>query len=198
MTDDDRWTPPEGSGAGAGEPAGETSSPWSIGPVAEDATPSPGSAEAVGRTPQALEAQGGTRPASYRFSNRRRSRESGRPRTVRHVVKVHQEVEDRLVAKAAERHVSVAELLVDSALSGGAEAAAVKHELVDELWRVVRVLGKVGVNVNQIARVTNATLETQPHTAAAMEATARTCARIDALLDDLGVTSGRPPARASL
>jgi Bacterial mobilisation protein (MobC) len=53
-------------------------------------------------------------------------------------------------------------------------------------------LGRLGVNVNQIARATNASRRVQPEMAAVLEATVRVCGRIEGFLDD--VDSIRRPA----
>ncbi|MBU2698805.1 plasmid mobilization relaxosome protein MobC [Pimelobacter sp. 30-1] len=122
-----------------------------------------------------------------RMRGSRQDRVPGRPRVIRHVVKVHEEDERRLVLRAAERgNITVARLLLESALAGGHEAAKSKAELAGDLFQMMRFLGKVGVNINQIAKATNATLETQPETVAAMQAVQRVCDRIEALLDDVG------------
>lgn len=127
----------------------------------------------------------GRRPG--RLGARRRSREPGNPRTIRHVVRVDQATEKQLVERAAEGgFLNVVDLMVESALAGGADSAQAAHELAGELYRVTRFLGKVGVNINQIARATNATLETQPETVAAMEAVERAIARLEDLLSELG------------
>ena len=116
----------------------------------------------------------------------RQVRRPGSPRATRHVVKVTAEQEARLVARANEAGWTVSRLLVESALAGGADAATARAELAGEMFRVVRVLGKIGVNVNQLARATNATGEVQPATAATLEALRRLCDRFDSVLDDAG------------
>jgi hypothetical protein len=131
------------------------------------------------------EAAGTAGPLPRRLRGSRQDREPGNPRLVRHVVKVHPETERRLVLRATERRITVARLLVESALAGGAEAAKSKAELAGDVFQVTRFLGKVGVNINQIAKATNATLETQPETVAAMQAVQRVCDRIERLLDDV-------------
>lgn len=90
---------------------------------------------------------------------------------------------------ATARRITVARLLVESALAGGADAAKAKAELAGELFRISRLLGKVGVNINQIARATNASLELQPGTGPAIQALGRVCARLDQLLDDVDATA---------
>ena len=92
----------------------------------------------------------------------RQIRRPGSPRATRHVVKVTAEQEARLVARASEAGWTVSRLLVESALAGGADAATARAELAGEMFRVVRMLGKIGVNINQLARATNATGEVQP------------------------------------
>ena len=100
-------------------------------------------------------------------------------------MKVTAEQEARLVARASEAGWTVSRLLVESALAGGADAATARAELAGEMFRVVRVLGKIGVNINQLARATNATGEVQPATAATLEAMQRLCGRFDSVLDDI-------------
>ena len=124
-------------------------------------------------------------PLPRRLRGLRQERMPGSPRPFVHKVKVTPEQEERLILRAAERRITVARLLVESALAGGADAAKAKSELAGELFRISRLLGKIGVNVNQIARATNATLETQPQTAGALQAVGRVCARIGTLLDDV-------------
>lgn len=121
----------------------------------------------------------------------RQERRPGRPRPVHHRVRVTAEQEERLVLLATERRITVARLLVESALSGGADVAAARAELAGELFRISRLLGKVGVNVNQIARATNATLETQPETFAAMESVQRVVERLERMLDEVEPSGGR-------
>ena len=115
----------------------------------------------------------------------RQVRAPGSPRTVKHVVKVSEEQERRLLERAAERNITVARLMVESSLTGGADAAKAKAMLAGELFRLTRSIGKVGVNINQIARATNATFQAQPETAAAIAAHGRVLARLEQLLDDM-------------
>lgn len=124
-----------------------------------------------------------------RFGGARQSRTPGSPRRIVHKVKVTEEQEARLVARAVERDITVSRLMVESALAGGADAADARRELAAELFRVSRLLGKVGVNINQIAKATNATFETHPEMAGAILAMGRVSDRLSLLLDD--VESGR-------
>lgn len=124
-------------------------------------------------------------PDGRRRGGVRQVRMPGAPRPVRHVVRVTAEQETALVAAAEDRGISVPRLMVEAALAGDAEAARVKAELAGELFRVTRSIGKVGVNINQIARATNATFEVQPETAEAIAAHGRVMVRLERLLDEL-------------
>lgn len=104
---------------------------------------------------------------------------------IRHVVKVTPDQEGRLLLRAAERRITVARLMVEAALSGNATAAQAKAELAGELYRISRLLGKIGVNINQIARATNVELEMQPDTAPAIDALGRVCLRLEQILSDV-------------
>ena len=115
---------------------------------------------------------------------RRQIRRVGRRREVTHKVKVTEDQEARLVARAAERNITVSRLLVESALAGGADAAAARAGLAGEMYRVVRMLGQVGVNVNQLAKVANATGSVPPEAPHALAALARATARLNELLAD--------------
>ena len=127
----------------------------------------------------------GAREVRRRGMGVRQVRKPGSPRPFVHKVKVSEDQEARLVLRAAERDITISRLLVESALAGGADMAKVRAELVGELFRVTRLLGKVSVNINQIARATNATLETQPDTGPAIAALGRVCHRLTELLEDL-------------
>lgn len=118
---------------------------------------------------------------------RRRRVEGGRQH--RHVVRVTPEEEAQLLTLALRYKVSVPKLLVDSALAGGSEAAAanasVRHALVTELFGIHRLLANIANNVNQVAKVANATGGVPPETGAVLASTKRTADRIDALVDEL-------------
>lgn len=126
-------------------------------------------------------------PAGPGRSGRRRANVAG-GRGRRHYVKVSEAEEARLMELAATRGITVARLLVESALAGGAESAGARAAVAAELAVAVRALGRVGVNVNQIARVTNATGEVQDGTAAALAAVEVAAAQVQAVLSDTGST----------
>lgn len=101
------------------------------------------------------------------------------------------EVEARLVERAEARGITVSRLLVESALSGGADAAAARAELASELFSLMRVIGRIGLNINQLAKVANATGTVPPETRHALDAMARTSDRLTALLDGKHVDGRR-------
>jgi hypothetical protein len=115
---------------------------------------------------------------------RRRANVAG-GRSRRHYVKVSAAEEARLAELAAARGITVARLLVESALSGGADSAGTRAAVAAELAVLSRAMGRVGVNVNQIARATNATGEVQDATTAALRAVAVVATRLEATLAGL-------------
>ena len=123
-----------------------------------------------------------------RHVRRRRRVEGGRQH--RHVVRVTPEEEARLLALALKYHVSVPKLLVDSALAGGAGAAATRSlardEILIELFGAHRLLAGVANNVNQIAKATNATGEVQEATTVTLAKVREVAMRIDDVVDQLG------------
>ncbi|HEX3825681.1 MAG TPA: plasmid mobilization relaxosome protein MobC [Sporichthyaceae bacterium] len=123
-------------------------------------------------------------PRAVGRSGRRRANVAG-GRDRRHYVKVSAGEEARLVELASARGITVARLLVESALAGGAESAGAAAAVAAELAVLSRAVGRVGVNVNQIARVTNATGEVQDATTAALRAVEVVAARLGAVLAGL-------------
>jgi hypothetical protein len=63
--------------------------------------------------------------------------------------------------------------------------------VVNELLAVSRLLGRLGVNVNQLARLSNATGAVHPGAGAALEAVARVAARLEVLLGELAPAGRR-------
>jgi hypothetical protein len=114
---------------------------------------------------------------------RRQIRRAGARRDVVHKVKVSAEQEARLIERAAARGITVSRLLVESALAGGADAAAARADLAGEMFRLTRLLGRVGLNVNQLAKVANATGTVPPEARHALDAMARASDRLTVLLD---------------
>ncbi|TWH03865.1 mobilization protein MobC [Nocardioides sp. J9] len=67
------------------------------------------------------------------------------------------------------------------------ETASERRDLVAQLFAIERALGKVGANVNQIAKATNATGEWQPETKATLDYLRRVVQRLDATIDGLAL-----------
>nr|WP_170945411.1 MULTISPECIES: plasmid mobilization relaxosome protein MobC [unclassified Rhodococcus (in: high G+C Gram-positive bacteria)] len=101
----------------------------------------------------------------------------------RHVVKLTDEQELAVQAAARVQGVTVARLLADSALK--APRASVSREDLTELFAVTKLIAAVGRNLNQLAKVANATGEVPPETAAAVDAVRRVFDRIERLPRDL-------------
>lgn len=102
------------------------------------------------------------------FRRRRRENTPG-GRTHSHRVRVSPEEEAQLVLRAERLGVTVPRLLVESALNDGVVALEQKRQdeearvrLLVEINHLQRKVGAIGVNINQIARATNATGEWQP------------------------------------
>lgn len=121
-------------------------------------------------------------------SRGRRERRENAPggRAHRHVVKVTPAEEELLAALAGEQQITVARLLVESAMSGSSETASERRALLQELFAVHRLVATIANNVNQIAKATNATLESQPGTGPALDAVKRSMQRLDRVVDALG------------
>jgi predicted PP-loop superfamily ATPase len=118
---------------------------------------------------------------------RRRRVQGGRPH--RHVVRATDDEEARLLTLAAPRKITVAKLLMESALSGGADAAAgsaaLREEVLPALFSSRRLLAGIANNVNQLAKVANATGSVPGETDAALAAVQRTSARLDDVIAEL-------------
>ncbi|MBX3196283.1 MAG: plasmid mobilization relaxosome protein MobC [Microbacteriaceae bacterium] len=121
---------------------------------------------------------------------RRRRVEGGRQR--RHVVRVTAEEEAQLRDLSARYRVSVPKLLVDSALSGGADAAvsnaSVRAEVLTSLFAAQRQIAGIANNVNQLAKFANANGFVPGDAAAALDEARRTTMRISGLVDEIGAS----------
>ncbi|KRC42992.1 mobilization protein [Oerskovia sp. Root22] len=103
-------------------------------------------------------------------------------------MKVSPEEEGFLLRLAAEQHVTVSRLLVESALmSGAAETPTERKNAIATLFGLHRLLASISNNVNQIARATNATGEVHTELRATLDATRRTAERIDRAIDGLSL-----------
>ena len=81
------------------------------------------------------------------------------PRRVFQQVKLTEDEQQQLRARAAALGVSVPRLMVESALGGATGMAPDRQREVAELFEVRRVLSTVANNVNQLARLANTTGE---------------------------------------
>lgn len=97
-------------------------------------------------------------------------------------VKTSAEQAQVLISRAVVAGVSVPRLLVEAALAGpGGRTSTQRHEVMAELFAVHRKLSGIAVNINQVAKATNATREA-PESAgwvAALEAVREVAARVD-------------------
>lgn len=90
---------------------------------------------------------------------------------------------------AAAAQVTVARLLVESALAGpGGETVSERRALISELFAVHRSVAGVANNVNQIARKLHTTDELAAQTGEVFRAALATMARVDAVIDRLGLS----------
>jgi hypothetical protein len=118
--------------------------------------------------------------AGWKSRRRRANVEGGRMH--RHVIKVTPEEEARLV-RIAERHrVTVARLLVESALSEGGETPSERRNQFLELSNLARLVGTVANNINQIARQANSTSEIPADAATAIAGAKSVIHRVDRFL----------------
>ena len=111
--------------------------------------------------------------------------EGGRP--YRHEVKVSPEEEGVLLRLAGEQGVTVARLLVESALTAGSETPSERRNAIAELFALHRLLASISNNVNQMAKATNATGEIQAELSATLGAVRRTAMRIDDAIDGMSL-----------
>ncbi|MBY6352063.1 plasmid mobilization relaxosome protein MobC [Rhodococcus corynebacterioides] len=99
------------------------------------------------------------------------------------MVKLTDEQELAVQAAARVQGVTVARLLADSALK--APRASVSREDLTELFDTTRLIGALGNNLNQIAKVANSTGELVPETAATLAAVRRVFDRVRTLPREL-------------
>ncbi|MEL7978373.1 MobC family plasmid mobilization relaxosome protein [Isoptericola sp. F-RaC21] len=124
-------------------------------------------------------------PGGRQLSRRRRANFDG-GRQHFHKVRVSPEEEGMLVRLAAAQQVTVPRLLVESALAGkSSETPAERRNAMVELFALHRLLANIANNINQIAKVANATGEVQAELSAVLDATRRTASRIDEAIDGL-------------
>jgi len=121
-----------------------------------------------------------------RVMARRRSANVAGGRPFKHEVKVSAEQEARLRELADEQRVSIPRLLVESALTPSpGETVTERRNAMAELFALHRLLASVSNNVNQLAKVANATGEIPPEMTQTLHAARRVAERIDSAIDGL-------------
>lgn len=123
------------------------------------------------------------------WSQRRRRANVEGGRRAEHRVKVSAEEEGALLRLANERGITVPRLLVEAALSGErSETHTERQNLIAMFFQLHRLLANVANNVNQIARATNATRESQPETFDTLDDVRRVAMRLDELIDEMSAS----------
>ena len=144
-----------------------------------------GAVDQVGEETNGSTGQSAARPVAVPgFRRRRRANVEG-GRTGSHRVKTSPSEEALLVQLAAAQGVTVARLLVESALAGDRETAVARRDAIVELFAVRRLLAAVSNNVNQVARHANAGEDFPAEATATLAAVRRLVPRIDAAVDAL-------------
>ncbi|BAH56126.1 plasmid mobilization relaxosome protein MobC [Rhodococcus opacus] len=118
-----------------------------------------------------------------RFRRERRANVDG-GRQARHVVKVTPEEESALLAKAQHARVTVPRLLVESALADHSETASERREFAEQLFSGFRLLSAISINVNQMAKATNATGDLPDNLRVTLDEVRRVARRIDGILQE--------------
>ncbi len=126
---------------------------------------------------------GASSVTGWRSRRRRANVEGGREH--RHIVRVSAEEEAQLVALAERHRVTVARLLVESALAEAGETPSERRNQFVQLAQLARLVGSVANNINQIARRAN-TMNEVPAEAPAAVAHARSVIfRVDRMLAEM-------------
>lgn len=120
-----------------------------------------------------------------KFSRRERRANVVGGRHASHRVKVTPEEEAQLQMLALEHRISVPRLLIESTLRETGPIASVTRDLVAELFAIRRVMSGAAVNINQIAKASNAGVETRGELAGAITLMRKTVERIDAVVEGL-------------
>ncbi len=123
-------------------------------------------------------------PPSRGLARRRRANVRGGRQLV-HRVRVTGAEETRLVALAEEQEVTVARLLVESALAGVGETPARRRQAMVELFAIRRLLASVANNVNQLAKAANISGEVPGRLDGVLDEVRGVVGRIDSAIDGL-------------
>ena len=118
---------------------------------------------------------------------RRRANAAGGPRQARIVVKVTAEERAALQARATRRGVTVQGLMVSSAMAEELELANVDQlrQAMSDLMAAQRVVGRLGDNMNQIAKVANQTQQVPSDFVPALRSVRGTWGEYESVLDQL-------------
>lgn len=111
-------------------------------------------------------------------------------RQFRHVVKVSPVEEARLQVLATQHRVTIPRLLVSSALSRADQSQITREEqreLLTELFTIHRLLGNMANNVNQVAKVTNATGHVPTNAGQVYDAAFKTIQRVNGAIDRFSI-----------
>jgi len=118
----------------------------------------------------------------------RRKRVLGGRHAARYNVKVTAAEGGVLERIAAAQHVSVPRLLVEAAMSSELrETPTERKTAMAELFALHRLLAAISNNVNQIAKVANATGEIQGELRSTLDAVRRTAENIDEAIDGMSI-----------
>lgn len=118
----------------------------------------------------------------------RRKRVLGGRHAARYNVKVTAAEGGVLERIAAAQHVSVPRLLVEAAMSSELrETPTERKAAMAELFALHRLLAAISNNVNQIAKVANATGEIQGDLRSTLDAVRRTAENIDDAIDGMSI-----------
>ncbi|EQM29984.1 hypothetical protein N601_30095 [Rhodococcus erythropolis DN1] len=101
------------------------------------------------------------------------------------MVKVTPEEESELLRRAQEARITVARLMVESALSDTGETATDRRDLAAELFSAFRLLSAISININQMAKATNATGGIPAELNGALVSVRRLADRINGTLDEM-------------
>lgn len=124
-----------------------------------------------------------------RLGRRRENSES--PRTGRYFVRVNADEQAALLRLAAHQNVSVQRVLVESALRPDTSVSRADiQELIATLFGLSRHISAVGVNLNQIAKVANATGEVPEDLSAALAGLKSLYFKTEDAIDDVASVKG--------
>lgn len=121
-----------------------------------------------------------------RALDRRRRENAPESRLKRHSVYVTPEEAGRLARLAEAQHMTVPRLLIESAFARETgQTETERRELLTALFNLQRALGAIGNNVNQLAKVANATGEIGAELKGTLDAVKRALLRVDDAMDEV-------------